>query len=98
MRESAARLSELDPMIQRAGPGGTIYLLADAGPYTIAHQIAVRHGGTSGHPVTVRGVTRNGAPAQAVIAGTRTRPYPATRAAYAQMQAGALSLISTPRS
>jgi len=86
--DNAASLSEIDQMIQRAGSGGTIYLLADAGPYLVTDRIGIGHGGSAAHPVKIMGSTRSGARAKALITGTRTRPCPATQEAFAQMQHG----------
>jgi hypothetical protein len=41
----AASLSQLNFMIAAVGPGGIIYVLADAGPYSVAERISVNKGG-----------------------------------------------------
>ncbi|WP_154071645.1 hypothetical protein [Bradyrhizobium lablabi] len=60
-------------MIAAAGPGGTVYVRADAGPYSfIGNRISISKGGQVGSPVTVIGVDRRLAPMRATIVGSRT--------------------------
>src|SRR4051794_23862026 len=86
--EDAAALSDIDEMIQLVGPGGSVHLLADAGPYRLSDPIWISHGGTAGKPIKVMGVDSAGAPAKALLIGNRTSPYPTTRAAFAAMSPG----------
>jgi hypothetical protein len=86
--QNAARLTDLDEMIRRVGPGGTVYLLANSGPYPTTGPITLSHGGAAGHPVKITGIDRGGAPASARIIGTRTSPYPTSAEAFAAMQHG----------
>lgn len=85
---NAARLADINEMIRRVGPGGTVYLLADAGPYPTTGPISIAHGGAAGHPVKITGIDSGGASARARITGTRTSPYPNSAAAFAVMNPG----------
>jgi hypothetical protein len=85
---NAAALADINEMIQRVGPGGTVYLLADAGLYPTTGPIFISHGGAPGHPVKITGINSRGAPARARITGTRTRPYPTSAAVFAMMNHG----------
>lgn len=87
-RENAATLTDLDEMIQRVGPGGTVYLLADAGSFATTEPVAISHGGAAGHPVTITGIDSSGARAKAPITGTRTSPFPTSAAGFAVMEHG----------
>jgi len=70
---NAASLWRLDDMIAAAGPGGTIYVRADAGPYSVANnRVNIGVGGKVGSPVTITGVDRDFAPMRATIVGSRT--------------------------
>src|SRR3954453_19117559 len=42
--KDAAALSDIDGMIRLVGPGGSVYLLADAGPYRMGEPIWISHG------------------------------------------------------
>jgi hypothetical protein len=42
--EDAAALSDIDEMIRLVGPRGSIYLLADSGPYRLSDPIWISHG------------------------------------------------------
>lgn len=78
--ESAGTLSKLSELIARAGPDGRVLLRSDLGIYKTANSIAIRHGGSADHPVTVTGVDGFGNPKNAVIVGTRSDPYRANGA------------------
>lgn len=67
----AAPLSSLSTMIGQAGPGGTVFLRADLGPYALTREIAVNRGGAEGAPVTIMGVDAAGRPSAAQLVGTR---------------------------
>ena len=55
---NAASLWRLNDMIAAAGPGGTVYVRADAGPYSLAsNKVNISVGGKVGSPVTIIGVT-----------------------------------------
>jgi hypothetical protein len=86
--QNAATLVDINEMIRRAGPGGTVYLLAGADPFRITDPIAISRGGVSGEPVKIMGIDSAGAPAKARIIGTRTSPYPTTREDFAAMNRG----------
>ncbi len=86
--QNAAALADINEMILVVGPGGSIYLLADAGPYRMTDPIWISHGGTAGEPVKIMGVDSAGSPAKALITGTRTSPYPTTHEGFAAMNPG----------
>lgn len=86
--ENAAAFIDINKMIALVGPGGTVRLLADGGPYRITNPIPIMRGGAAGKPVTITGVDSGGAPAKAVVIGTRTSPYPTTREAFVRMSRG----------
>jgi hypothetical protein len=70
---NAASLWRLDDMIAAAGPGGTVYVRADAGPYSVANnRVNISVGGKVGSPVTITGVDREFVPMRATIVGSRT--------------------------
>jgi hypothetical protein len=70
---NAASIWQLNNMIAAAGPGGTIYVRADAGLYSfIGNRISLSKGGQAGSPVTVIGVDWRLAPMRATIVGGRT--------------------------
>src|SRR5260370_10739747 len=70
---NAASLWRLNDMIAAAGPGGTVYVRADAGPYSVVNnRVNISVGGTVGSPVTIAGVDREFAPMRATIVGSRT--------------------------
>jgi hypothetical protein len=70
---NAAPIWQLNAMIVTAGPGGTVYVRADAGPYLFkAIRVTIARGGEAGNPVTVKGVDQALAPMKATIIGTRT--------------------------
>jgi hypothetical protein len=70
---NAASIWQLNDMIAAAGPGGSVYVRADAGPYSfIGNRITISKGGQVGSPVTVIGVDRGLAPMRATIVGSRT--------------------------
>jgi hypothetical protein len=71
--ENAASIWQLNTMIALAGPGGTVYVRADAGPYLFkAIRVTLNRGGSAGNPVTVMGVDEALAPMKATVIGTRT--------------------------
>jgi hypothetical protein len=86
--QNAATLVDINEMIQLAGPGGTVHMLAGAVPFRITDPIVISYGGASGEPVKIMGIDRVGAPARARIIGTRTSPYPTTREDFAAMDRG----------
>src|SRR6266700_3280490 len=56
---NAASLWRLNDMIAATGPGGTVYVRADAGPYSLANnRVNISVGGKVGSPVTIVGVDR----------------------------------------
>ena len=70
---NAASLLRLNDMIAAAGPGGTIYVRADAGSYSLANNsVNISVGGKVGSPVTIIGVDREFVPMRATIVGSRT--------------------------
>jgi hypothetical protein len=70
---NAASIWQLNEMIAAAGPGGTIYVRADAGSYLFTTNRAnISKGGQVGSPVTVIGVDGNLVPMRATIVGNRT--------------------------
>jgi hypothetical protein len=70
---NAASISQLSAMIAAAGPGGTVYVRADAGSYSFtANRVNINNGGQAGSPVTVIGVDQALAPMKATIVGNRT--------------------------
>lgn len=70
---NAASLWQLSAMIAAVGPGGTVFLRADAGSYSLrANRVNVSRGGQAGLPVTIIGVDKGLNPKKATIAGTRT--------------------------
>jgi hypothetical protein len=70
---NAASIWQLNTMIALAGPGGTVYVRADAGPYVFkAIRVAINRGGDTGSAVTVMGVDESLGPKKASIVGTRT--------------------------
>ncbi len=69
---NAAALSALDAMIASVGADGIIYLRADEGNYTVTTTLNLSHGGTAGHPITIRGVDVNLANTEATLVGNRT--------------------------
>src|SRR5215471_12171360 len=70
---NAASIWDLDNMIAAAGPGGTVYIRADAGSYFVrAGRVAIKTGGTPGSPVTIVGVDQRLAPMNASFVGSRT--------------------------
>jgi hypothetical protein len=70
---NAASILQLNDMIAAAGPGGTVYIRADAGSYAFTEdRVRINNGGKVGSPVTVIGVDRNLAPMRATIVGSRT--------------------------
>lgn len=87
-RHNAAALADINEMIGLVGPGGTVYLLADAGPYPTTEPITISCGGSAGKPVKVTGINNSGKPAKTLITGTRTSPYPTTAADFATIRPG----------
>ena len=69
--DNAAPIGALDAQIVKAGAGGDVLLIADAGTYNIAGTIPVSHGGADGMPVTIRGIDHLGNAMAAQFNGTR---------------------------
>ncbi|UVO49029.1 hypothetical protein M0208_00245 [Sphingomonas sp. SUN019] len=78
---NAAAIGSLNAQIIKAGAGGEILLIADAGVYKTTNIIPVGAGGTAGQPVTIRGVDRLGNPMAAEFTGTRAADWHAGDAA-----------------
>jgi len=75
--DDAAPISELNSLIEAVGPGGTVYIRADAGTYGVTDAIQISSGGTHAAPVRVLGVNAGLRQYQAKIVGNRkswTRP------------------------
>lgn len=73
---NAGTLADLAAFVSAAGPGGTVYMLADQGAYRIgSNPVSITDGGTEGQPVTIRGIDSAGNAMRAEIIGTRTVPY-----------------------
>lgn len=70
--QDAARLDQLDDLIVTAGPGGVIELLP--GEYQVISPVVIRHGGSPGSPVTIRGPADGPVP---TLTGERVDPYQA---------------------
>lgn len=73
--DNAARLTDLNAMINSAGPGNKVLLRADQGAYAMNSIVGVTSGGAVGASVTVMGVDGNGNAMNAQIVGSRTAPY-----------------------
>ncbi len=73
---NAAALSALNSMIVAVGAGGTVYIRADEGDYTVGSVLTLSAGGNAGSPVTIRGVNVSLAPMKAVLKTARTSPWP----------------------
>lgn len=70
---NATSLWRLNDMIAAAGPGGTVYIRADVGPYSVINnRVNISVGGKVGSPVTITGVDREFVPMRATIVGSRT--------------------------
>jgi hypothetical protein len=70
---NAASILQLNDMIAAAGPGGTVYIRADTGSYSITNlRVGISNGGQIGSPVTIMGVDGRLAPMRAVFVGNRT--------------------------
>ncbi len=72
---NAGSLNRLPEFIARLAPGGSIQLKADAGPYRVDRQIAIRNGGGDRASITIHGVDSKGNPANAEILGLRAEPW-----------------------
>lgn len=69
---NAATIQNLDTMITKAGPDGTVLLKADAGAYNLgSKQVTLKHGGSEDHSVTIKGVDSAGHDMNATIVGNR---------------------------
>lgn len=94
---NAATIFSLDAMIQKAGPGGTVLLKADAGAYNLGTKtLNMTHGGADGSPVTIKGVDSAGHDMAAEIIGTRALDATALTQPGGQafvMNAGANNLV-----
>lgn len=75
--ENAGTLANLNKLIQTAGPGGEVLLLADKGAYQQNTQLSISAGGGAGAPVTIRGVDSFGNPMAAEIRGSRATNWTA---------------------
>jgi len=74
---SSAAWTTLDAQIAAAGPDGEVRLINDGTAWIGVSRVDVGSGGTSGHPVTVRGVAPDGSTRSLpVLTGTRTSPWP----------------------
>jgi len=71
----AAELDDVPALLAELPAAGEVWLRADAGPYEVTGSLRITGGGAEGAPVVVRGVDVDGAPAPAVLQGTRTAPY-----------------------
>ncbi len=71
---NAGAMAKLDQFIGEAGADGIVYVRADAGNHPATLK-TITHGGTSGHPVTIRGVDVNLAPMLADTFGSRQSPW-----------------------
>jgi Ca2+-binding RTX toxin-like protein len=72
---NAGTLSSLSKFVAAAGSGGQILLRADQGAYNVSSPISLSKGGTTGAPVTIKGVDGNGADMKAEFIGTRASSY-----------------------
>jgi hypothetical protein len=72
---NAATLGSLPVLIDAAGPGGEVRLLADQGAYHVTAEVDITAGGADGAPVTIRGVDSSGNPMAAEIVGTRAENW-----------------------
>ena len=68
----AAGIHQLNELIASAQPDDVIELVTDAGPYLISQSINLTAGGTSGHPITIRGPINGPRPE---LRGDRANPY-----------------------
>src|SRR5687767_5372401 len=73
--ENAGTINRIATFITAAGPGSEVLLRADQGAYRVSSPILLRDGGTSGAPVTIRGVDGTGTYMKAEFIGTRSAPY-----------------------
>lgn len=71
--QNPASIERIDDLIQLVGPGGTVYVLADAGEYNLRGAIRIEHGGGPGAPVSIIGVKADLTPQQAVFIGDRQK-------------------------
>lgn len=73
---SAGTLADVPRFVGQADPGDEIWIRGDQGSYRTNGAVVIRDGGTSGRPVTIRGVDgRGGSSATPRLVGTRTSPY-----------------------
>lgn len=79
--DNAAPIGALDAQIVKAGAGGEVLLIADAGAYQVAGTIGISHGGADGLPVTIRGIDHLGNTMAAQFNGTRPADWHAGDAA-----------------
>nr|MCU0730870.1 hypothetical protein [Hyphomonas sp.] len=73
--EHAAKLGQINKLIEKVGPGGEVLLRADLGTYRISGPLEITKGGTAAGDVTIRGVDVNGADMLAHFKGTRMDVY-----------------------
>jgi hypothetical protein len=79
--DNAMAFASLNTAIKAAGPGGHVYLLADAGTYQVKAPINIWSGGAAGAPVTISGAAYDGSARAVEITGTRASTYTANMAA-----------------
>lgn len=77
---NAATLSSLSALVEKAGPGDSILLLADRGNYTVTAPINLSAGGSADAPITIRGVDSDGNAMAATFVGNRADVYSPTAA------------------
>lgn len=68
---NAAKITSLNSLIDKAGPGGQVLLRADQGAYKVVDPILISNGGDAGKPVVIRGVDGQGRDMHATIVGDR---------------------------
>ncbi|MET0514931.1 MAG: calcium-binding protein [Nitrospiraceae bacterium] len=78
---NAGTISNLSSFIGKAGAGGQVLLRADQGAYNLSGQITIKSGGSTGAPVTIRGVDASGNTKLAQINGTRAVDWTTGKAA-----------------
>lgn len=83
---NAAIITNLDAMVAKAGPGGSVLLRADAGTYNMGSKsVYLSHGGAEGAPVTIKGVDVNGYDMAAQFVGNRATDETAASKTGAQL-------------
>lgn len=74
---NAAKITSLNSLIDKAGPGGQVLLRADQGAYKVVDPILISNGGDAGRPVVIRGVDGQGREMHATIIGDRSPRFDA---------------------